>query len=143
MQRVKSLTFLILSALLLSACGGSATGPAQNGAAAQTSAAVPNETAALDAISKINDAQANYFRRNRRYALNFDELVEAHLLNADPAAGQTGYDFKLRPAADAQTYKLSVTPSGSSATARHFFTDESAAVHADAGKDATADSPKL
>jgi type II secretory pathway pseudopilin PulG len=139
MQRVKTLTFSILVTLLLGGCGGSATTPS-----AQTpAAAAPNETAALDAIAKINDAQANYFRRNRRYALNFDELVEAHLLNADPAASQTGYDFKLRPAADAQTYKLSVSPSGSSATAKHFFTDESGAVHADTGKDATEDSPKL
>lgn len=146
MRGVKKLAFSILVTFLLGACGGSATSPSQNGAApaGQTAAApAANETAALDAISKINDAQANYFRRNRRYALNFDELVEAHLLNADPAASPSGYDFKLRPAADAQTYKLSVNPIGSSATARHFFTDESGAVHADAGKDASADSPKL
>jgi hypothetical protein len=142
---VKTLTFSILVTLFLVGCGGNAT-TSQSGAGSTTqapAAAAPNETAALDAIAKINDAQANYFRRNRRYALNFDELVETHLLNADPVASQTGYDFKLRPAADAQTYKLSVTPAGSSTTARHFFTDESGAVHADAGKDATADSPKL
>ena len=102
----------------------------------------PDESAALDAIAKINDAEANYFRRNRRYALTFDELVDAHLLNSAPTA-DTGYDFSLRPAADAQTYKLAVNPTASSPTARHFLTDESGAVHAEAGRDATGDSPKI
>jgi hypothetical protein len=143
MQPVKASTMSLLIALFLAGCGGNTGTAPQNGAPQAAAAVAPNEVAALDAISRINDAQANYFRRNRRYGLNFDELVESHLLKADPSAEQTGYDFKLRPAADAQTYKLSVTPAGSSATARYFFTDESGAVHADTGRDATADSPKL
>jgi len=101
-----------------------------------------DEKAALDAIAKINDAQTSYFKRNRRYALTVDELVDAHLLNSDPTAG-TGYDFTLRPSADAQTYKLAVNPTAASPSARHFFTDESAAIHVEAGRDATADSPKM
>jgi hypothetical protein len=147
MTRVKTLIF---SLAIIAAAGGCSGSPStsQNGAASQpasaqtANASAPNESAALDAIAKINDAQANYFRRNRRYALNFDELVDAHLLNSDPSAGQTGYDFKLRPAADAQAYKLFVNPMGASPTVRHFFSDESGAVHADVGKDASEESPK-
>lgn len=108
-----------------------------------SSAKPPDETAALDTIAKINDAESNYFKRNRRYAITFDELVEAHLLNSLPAASDTGYDFNLRPSADAQTYKLAVNPASSAPAVRHFFTDESGAVHAEAGRDATADSPKI
>ena len=103
----------------------------------------PDERAALDTIAKIGDAQSNYFRRNRRYALTFDELIEAHLLNSDPDSAKSGYDFSLRPAADAQTYKLSVSPTASKTNARHFFSDESGGVRAEIGKDATADSPKV
>jgi hypothetical protein len=139
MPRVKT---LIVSLVILAAAAGCSgtTAPSSQSGSANTKA--PDESAALDAIAKINDAQASYFRRNRRYALNFDELVDAHLLNSDPSAGQSGYDFKLRPAADAQTYRLFVNPMGASPTVRHFFTDESGAVHADVGKDASADSPK-
>ena len=92
---------------------------------------------------KINQAQSDHFKRNRRYALSFDELVEAHLIAAEPRAAQSGYDFKLRPAADAQTYKLSVSPANASTTARYFFTDQSGTVHAETGKEATVDSPQL
>jgi hypothetical protein len=106
-------------------------------------AKTPDEGAALDAIAKINDAESNYFKRNRRYALTFEELVEAHLLKSEPSTAQTGYEFKLRPAADAQTYRLSVTPASPSTTARHFFTDQSGALHAETGKEATAESPNL
>jgi type II secretory pathway pseudopilin PulG len=118
----------------------------QNGAASGGQASggkAPDETAALDAITKISDAQTNYFRRNRRYALTFDELIDAHLLNTTPTAAQTGYDFSLRPSADAQTYKLSVNPTTPAPTARHFFSDESGTVRAETGKDASGDSPKI
>jgi hypothetical protein len=104
---------------------------------------VPDEAAALDAIAKINGAQATYFKLNRRYALTYEELVEAHLLTGEPTTAQTGYEFKLRPAADAQTYKLSITPAASTPAARHFFTDQSAVIRAEQGKDASSDSPKL
>ena len=135
--------------MMLAGCGGSTTPSMQTSANQATPAAqssnskAPDESAALDAIAKINDAESSYFRRNRRYALTFDELVDAHLLNGVPAPAQTGYDFTLRPSADAQTYKMSVNPAAASPTARHFLTDESGAVHAEAGRDATAASPKI
>ena len=97
----------------------------------------------MDAIAKINEAQSSYFKRNRRYALTLDELVDARLLKAVPTTAETGYDFTVRPAADAQTYKMIVSPVPALSTARHFFTDQSGAVHAENGKDATADSPKI
>jgi hypothetical protein len=138
--------------LLLSACSSPAPtmqgpAPATNSSpaspASPSASRVPDEAAALDAIAKINGAQATYFKLNRRYALTYEELVEAHLLTGEPTAAQTGYEFKLRPAADAQTYKLSVTPAASTPTARHFFTDQSAVIRAEEGKDASAASPKL
>jgi hypothetical protein len=103
----------------------------------------PDETAALDVLRKAGEAQATYFKINRRYALTFDELVEAHLLSADPSAAQTGYDFKLRPAADAQTYRLLVVPGNSTSGARHFFTDQTGIIRSESGREASADSPEL
>lgn len=104
----------------------------------------PDENAALDTVRKITEAQATYFKLNRRYALTYDELIEGHLLNTEPSAAQTGYDFKLRPAADAQTYTLSVVPAetggSGAATVRSFFTDQTGVIRAETGKDATADS---
>jgi uncharacterized lipoprotein YmbA len=146
MARVKILLSLLLLVAVLSGCGGNSP-TMQSGSSASAgqapNAKPPDETAALDAIAKINDAQTNYFRRNRRYAISLDELVDAHLLNSVPSASQTGYDFSLRPAADAQTFKLAVNPTVAAATARHFFSDESGAVRAETGKDATTDSPKI
>jgi hypothetical protein len=140
---------LLLAAMFLAGCGGSNTTPSMQTTANQTATAsqpagkAPDESAALDAIAKINDAESNYFRRNRRYALTFDELVDAHLLDSAPVSAQMGYDFSLRPSADAQTYKLSVNPTAPTPSSRHFFSDESGTVHAEAGRDATADSPKV
>ena len=134
--------------MLVAGCGSNPSPSVQSGAnqgapaAPSSNAKAPDDKAALDAIAKINDAETSYFKRNRRYALTVDELVEAHLLNSDPTA-QTGYDFTLRPSADAQTYKLTVNPKEASPAARHFLTDESGAVHVEAGRDATADSPKI
>src|SRR5262249_33791491 len=129
------LSILILATLLMG-CSNSVA-PAK-----QTDTKAPDEKAALDAIAKINSAQATYFKLNRRYALTYDELIEAHLLNSEPTPAQTGYEFRLRPAADAQTYKLSVVPSSSGA-GRSFFTDQTAVVRAESGKEATADSPQI
>jgi hypothetical protein len=117
------------------------TPPASPSSAA---ARAPDENAALDSIRKIVDAQSTHFKLNRRYALTFDELVEARLLNGEPSSAQIGYEFKLRPAADAQTYRLSIVPADSAAaTARSFFTDQTGVVRAEAGKEATADSPPV
>jgi hypothetical protein len=144
---VKNVT-LLLAVIMLAGCGGNTTPSMQTTAkeaapGQPSNSKAPDESAALDTIAKVNDAESSYFRRNRRYALSFDELVEAHLLNSVPASAQTGYDFTLRPSADAQTYKLAVNPSSPSPTARHFFSDESGTVRAEAGRDAAADSPKI
>ncbi len=141
-------SIMVFAALL--GCGTSGTNPPSPAPTATPAPSPsvpavnpPSENAAIDAIKKINGAQSDYFKRNRRYALSLDELVDAHFLPSEPTAAQTGYDFKLRPAADAQTYRLLVTPAVPSTTAHYFFTDQSGAVHAETGKDATVDSPKI
>ncbi len=95
------------------------------------------------AIAQINEAQSVYFKRNRRYALALDELVESRDLKSEPTDAETGYNFRLRPSADAQTYTLLVSPANASAAARHFFTDQSGAIRAKQNKEATAQSPAL
>jgi hypothetical protein len=136
--RVKAAIALLVLGLL-TGCGNSAAPPATQSTPTKT----PDENATLAAISKISEGQAVFFKLNRRYALTLDELVAARLLDAEPTSPQTGYEFNLRPAADAQTYKLSVSPVAASSPARHFFTDQSGAIHAEAGKDANAESPAL
>jgi hypothetical protein len=104
----------------------------------------PDQNAAMDVMRKINESQATYFKINRRYALTFDELTEARLLSSEPSTAETGYDFKLRPAADAQTFKLSVSPTDSSNTATsHLFMDQTGVIRVETGKDATAESPPV
>jgi hypothetical protein len=148
MAGVKRLIYWVPLAITLAGCGGNAPSTQTGGNTAApagqiSNAKAPDENAALDAIAKINEAQSTYFKLNRRYALTFDELLDAHLLKSEPTAAQTGYDFNLRPAADAQTYKLLVNPAAPSPATRHFFSDQSSAVHAESGKDATPDSPKI
>jgi hypothetical protein len=146
---VKTSIALLFMGIALTACGGDTTPKMQSetksagSSTASQAAKAPDENAVLDALRKINEAQSTYFKLNRRYALTFEELVEAHLLSSEPSTTQTGYEFNLRPAADAQTYKISAPPSDSSATARHFFTNEKGVIHAESGKDASADSPAV
>jgi hypothetical protein len=146
MTLVKTRTTVLISAVLLLGCGNQAAPTKQSNTApagyAATSAKPVDEGRALDLITKINEAQATHFKLNRRYALTFDELVDARLLASEPAAAQTGYVFKLRPAADAQTYRISIDPEGD-AGARYFFTDQTGVIHGEAGKEATADSPRI
>jgi hypothetical protein len=138
---------LLMIGIALVACSSPAptmqsNSPAASAAPAATKPA--DESAALDAIRKTTEAQATYFKVNRRFALTYEELIEAHLLASEPSAGQTGYDFKLRPAADAQTYKLSVIPADSgAATVRRFFADQTGTIHAETGKDASVESPAV
>jgi hypothetical protein len=75
--------------LLFAALLGCGTSPPPQSPATQPSVKAPNESAALDAIKKINEAQSDYFKKNRRYALTFDELTEAHLLAGEPTTAQT------------------------------------------------------
>ena len=123
---------------------GCNTTPAPTMQSSQPAAAKPpDENAALAVISKINEGQSIYFKLNRRYALDFDELIKAHQLDREPSTADTGYDFKLRPAAEAQTYRLSVVPARSGVASRSFFTDQTGAVRAETGKEAGPDSPAL
>jgi len=100
-----------------------------------------DEKAALDAIKQINQAQADYIRRTRRYAQSFNELVTEHLMQAEPDEETIGYKFALYPSPDAVSYSLKATPS--SPGARHFFTDQSGRIRAEADKPATAESPAV
>jgi hypothetical protein len=148
---VKTPLALLFMGIALAACGGDTTpkmqtetkSAAASAAPASQSTKAPDENATLDALRKISEAQSTYFKLNRRYALTFEELVEAHLMTSEPAAAQTGYEFKLRPAADAQTFKLSANPGSPSSTARYFFMNEKGEIHAETGKDASADSPAV
>ena len=143
---VKTLLVLVGLAILLAACGDSTTPTMQSNTKPAPPAFAtppPNEQAALDALHKVAEAQSTYFKINRRYALTYDELVETHLLNSEPSAAQTGYDFKLRPAADAQAYTVSSVPSSSGSPVRHFFLDQTGVIRAETGKDATSGSPAV
>jgi hypothetical protein len=146
MPRMKSTLALLILGLLLPACGGESPTMQSKSSPASASSDTPrpaDENAALAEIRQTNEAQATHFKVNRRYALTYEELIEARLLKAAPSA-QTGYDFKLRPAADAQAYRLSVVPSASgSASARQFFSDQTGIIRAETGKEATGDSPEV
>src|SRR5688572_11001869 len=61
----------------------------------------PDEAAALAAVAQINTAQKDYFSRNRRYALTYEELIDELFLKEEPTVRSTGYEIRLRPAADA------------------------------------------
>jgi hypothetical protein len=147
MPGMKTRLVLLILGLVLAACSGeSPTMQSKSSSPASASldpARPPDENAALAEIRQTNNAQTTYFKVNRRYALTYDELIESRLLKSAPSA-QTGYDFKLRPAADAQTYRLSVVPSASgAATARQFFSDQTGIIRAATGKEATPDSAEV
>lgn len=145
MTTVKTLKTCIAPVVLLVlvGCGGeTSTTPSPAPPAAATSKA-PDENAALDALAKIHEAQSVYFKRNRRYALAFDELVEARDLKAEPTTSDTGYEFRMRPAADAQTYSISAAPASPSTrySAPHLFTDQTGVIRGEQNIAATAQSP--
>jgi hypothetical protein len=146
MRGVKNRVALLVLTMSLAACASETTAPTQTSSAASStpaSAKAPDENAAMDALRKTAEAQTTHFKMNRRYALTYEELVTARLMPSEPTATQTGYEFRLRPAADAQTYRLSVVPSDAAATsARSFFLDQSGIIRAEAGKEATASSPE-
>ena len=145
MAAVKTVFSLLVLVLVLTGCSNDAPTMKTDVKTPPTATSKPpDENAALDALRKINDAQSTYFKVNRRFALAFDELVEARLLRSEPSAAETGYDYKLRPAADAQTFKLSVIPAGTSSTAaRYLFMDQTGVIRAESEKEATADSPAV
>jgi hypothetical protein len=139
----RALAFLVV--MTLAGCGEQepvrkeikvfpASGPSPN---------APDEIAAVAAISDVNAAQKTYFARNRRYALTYEELTGALFLKEEPTVQKTGYDIKLRPAADAATYIVLGIPSLRSSAARHLFSDQTGIIRAEEGKDANAESPAI
>jgi len=142
----RALVFFVV--MILGGCGGQ---PAARQAtevrqAPATSREAPDEIAAVAAISDVNTGQKTYFARNRGYALTYEELIEARFLKEEPTVQNTGYDIKLRPAADAATYTVVGIPSpptASSPGARHFFSDQTGIIRAEERKDANAQSPAI
>ena len=130
---------------VLSACASQTESP---NTPSQTSSSVvapaaPNEAAAIATIKAITQAQADYFQRNRRYALDFEELIMARFLTEEPAAQKIGYVIRMQPSADAARYTVSAVPAVISPSAHHLFADQTGEIHAELGKDATVDSPKI
>jgi len=134
---------IVFIAAILSGCGGPSGQPQGVTEVRSAPQKAPDESAALAAISAVNEAQKTYMGRNRRYALTYDELMEAHFLKEEPTVQQTGYEIKLRPAADAGSYTVVAIPSTPPAAARHFFSDQTGVVRAEQGKDANAQSPTV
>lgn len=129
---MKPLLTALFAIVFLAACSSEQPQPA---------ATPPNEQAAIDALKQVNQAQADFVRRTRRYAQTYDELVAQHLLNAEPTKAATGYDFLMLPSPDAVSYTLTATPSGPGA--RHFFTDQTGVLRAEPDKPATVASSAL
>jgi hypothetical protein len=139
---MKTLVVIAL-AIMLTGCSPASAPETAAPAPATTPATPPaNEDAAVTVLKEIAQAQKDYFQRNRRYALDYDELIMARFLKAEPSK-DTGYDFQMRPSADAATFVVSAVPTMPSSPARHFFMDQTGDVRAEAGKDATSTSPKF
>ncbi len=120
--------------ILLFSCSSETrpTGPAEK---------PPDESAAVEALRQVTEAQTNFIHRTRRYAQTFDELIKDHLLNAEPKKAETGYDFLLLPSPDAESYTVTATPAAPGA--RYFFADQTGILRAEKDKPATAASPEL
>jgi hypothetical protein len=141
---VKYSAIVFILVLMLCGCSNSPATPEPAGPGAAATGAKPaDEGAAIRLLGEINQAQADYMKRNRRYALTYDELIESHLMQQEPSQDATGYVIKLRPAADAVSYRVSASPVTPSAAIRYFFTDQTAVIRAEAGKEANASSPEI
>ena len=118
--------------------------PKTNTPAPQATMSQPADDAgAVKALKEINSAQADYQHRTRRFALSFDELIQAHLLNQDPSKSVSGYEINLHPSPDAESYSLTATPMSSGSAAKYFFSDKSGVIRVEQGKDAGAASPPI
>lgn len=105
----------------------------------ETAAKPPDEAGAISALKSINQAQADFIHRTRRYAQTTDELITGRFLSAKPDV--EGYNLVMLPSPDAVHYTAKATPR--TADGRHFFTDESGVIRAASGKPATMDSPGI
>jgi hypothetical protein len=133
MKMVWALLSLVLA---VAACSGTGEAPS-----AQPAAQISDEAAAAAALQAINQAQQDFIRRTRRYALTFSELIEARLLGERPAKEILGYDITLRPAADAVSYTVHATPLMPGPLSRHLFTDNTGIIRVQENQAATAESP--
>ena len=136
---------IVFAFVLVAGCGDVPAPQSQEAPASQAPAPqkAPDENAALAAIADINKAQQDFFARYRRYALTYEELIDAFFLKQEPTVASTGYDVRLRPAADAASYTIRATPVMPSATVKHFFSNQTCEIHGEQGKDADAQSPKI
>ena len=137
---------IILGVLVLAGCAGGSSAPQQT--QTQTAAPAPpqkapDEAAAIAAIAAVNAAQKTYLARYRRYALTYEELIQVLFLKEEPTPENTGYEIKLRPAADAAQYTIAAVPATPSPAARHFFSDQTGGIRAEQGKDANVQSPTV
>jgi hypothetical protein len=117
-----------------------------SGACSSQPAAPPSppkvdESGTIQTLKNVNQAQADFIHRTRRYAQSFDELKAQHLMNAEPDEQTLGYKFQLHPSADAVSYTLTATPAD--AAVRYFFTDQTEVIRSETGKPATAESPAV
>ena len=144
---MKPMTWVLAFFFVVSLAGCGGQPPAQRETAAAPPPAAPqkgpDEGAALAAIADVNAAQKIYITRYRRYALTYEELTEALFLKEEPTVEKTGYNIKLRPAADAASYIVLGIPSAPLPSARHFFSDQTGVIRAEEGKDANAQSPAI
>jgi hypothetical protein len=135
-----------LISILLIGCGGE-DDTDKKGSELPVSQAPPNkapdEKVAVQALASTNEAQSIHFKRFRRYALTFNELIDSRLLKTEPTVDETGYEFRLRPTADAQSYTISAAPTSASTSARHLFTNQTGVIRAELDKEATATSPEV
>jgi hypothetical protein len=126
--------YLILAACLLLAACAQEPAPFQKSVEPQSTASAatpPDENAATNVVKQIVQAQKDYFQRNRRYALDYDELIAAHFLAEQPSAAKTGYEIGMRPSADASRYTISATPLAPSPAAHHFSADQTGEIRTD------------
>ena len=129
--RKKRVLCLLICCVVLVACSAGSSSESTD-----ASAKGPDEGAAVAALKEINQAQADFIRRTRRYAQGVDELIADRLLKASPAA--EGYRIVMIPSPDAVSYTAEATPAV--VTGRYFFTDKTGVVRAEVGKPATAES---
>src|SRR2546430_16274628 len=85
----------VILALLLAGCGVTSAPEQKREQSAPDLKKAPDENAAIAAISQIDAAQKDFFARNRRYALTYEELMQGRFLKVEPAIAKTGYDRKL------------------------------------------------
>jgi hypothetical protein len=104
---------------------------------------IASEVEGLQAVRGISQAQVNFMRLRRRYALTIEELVQELSLEKDPSADDNGYRIRMRGSPSADTYSLTAEPATETESKRAFFVDSTGIIRWALGQPATADSPEL